>query len=90
MVLIFLSVFSLDFIPFQFVIIDKFYSLALGKKPGLFPKVWRGQVVQVLHRNAGEATDGEKSYDAGTNLGGVDSHCVEDLGFKYYQWLSWV
>ena len=32
----------------------------------------------------------KKSYDAGTNLGGVDSHCVEDLGFKYYQWLSWV
>ena len=33
---------------------------AVGNKPWPCPKGWRGQVVQVLHCNAGGATDGAK------------------------------
>ena len=32
-----------------------------GKKPGTFPKVWRGQIVIFLHLKAGVATDGAKN-----------------------------
>ena len=32
-----------------------------GNKPGSWPKGWRGQVVKVLHRKAGGATDGAKN-----------------------------